>query len=286
MSHLGYIERAAAAVLLWSELLDDSTPAEECATAHDLTGRRDAFRRELREFAEARRPGAAVDKWVQRAFWSAPPKRGQLDDAWKETLCDWVRAMELGDAGGDLELAMRALFADGVRALEELAARRPCVFERVRELIGGAPVAPEILKAPATLVSEDSVLPMYMTDRDLQRVVWCNRSFETFFGLARDQIVGHEMVALQGRFAQMMVPEEAASYLQRQEEVKVAGKNIGRAYIELVVDMALRPWTAGQPTPPWEGRYRVHVNANFVFDRATNVRIGSYCVFFPVRFPG
>ena len=46
---------------------------------------------------------------------------------------------------------------------------------------------------------------------------------------------------------------------------------------------ARRTWTGGQPTPPWEGRYRVHVNANFVYDRATNVRIGSNCVFFPVR---
>ncbi len=153
-----YVHRAAALALVWSELLDDVAPAEECAGLPDLTTRRDQLRRELRTHLERRDPNSGADKWVQRAFWSAPPRRNFLDDKWKEPLLDWVHAMGLApDACSDVILAVRSLFSDGVGAAAQLASRRPDLMAVVTRTLGNN-IDDELCRVAGTHLLEDSFL--------------------------------------------------------------------------------------------------------------------------------
>ncbi len=281
-----YVHRAAALALVWSELLDDVAPAEECTGLPDLTTRRDQLRRELRAHLERRDPHGGADKWVQRAFWSAPPRRNYLDDKWKEVLLDWVDAMGLeADACADVILAVRSLFSDGGGAATELAQRRPDLMHVVTRTLG-SDVDDEICRVAGTHLLEDSLLPMYLTDRELKHLVWTNRSLQALLGMAADEMIRLGFAGTLARFTAMIPPEHQPHFVQRQEEVVFAGRAVGHGYISTVIDLALRPWTHGLATPPWSGVYRIDSHAHFVIDRRTGARLGSMVVMVPRSLAG
>ena len=275
-----YVHRAATLALVWSELLDDMAPAEDCTGLAELTARRDQLRRDLRLFLERTDAASGADKWVQRAFWAAPPKRQVLDDRWKESLLAWVASMDLtAEATHDVVLAVRSLFSDGAPAAAELAKRRPGLAAAVQQGLGASSVEDdEICRVSATHVLEDCYLPMYLTDRALARIVWSNRSFQALLGMAADEVVRVGFQGVLARLGAMVSPDEVSTFVQRQEEVLVAGRVLGRGFISGVVDLDRRTWTHGLPTPPWTGVLRLDAFAHFVLDRKTNARIGSMVV--------
>ena len=281
-----YSSRAAVVILLWTELLDDTPRAEDCRRVEDFRARRDVFRRELRRWLERRRIMDAPEKWVQRMFFTNPPRKGTLDLTWKEALIEWVASLGLSrEAVGDLEAAVRSLFADGESAWTELAARRPGVVERVTTLLEPAPVPSQTLPPliPAQVMLQDAWAPMYMTDANLERVPWANRAFLSLVGLAADRVRGIRLDDLRRFVAQMIPPEELPNFNERQDQVLEAGRVVGRGFISTTVDTHLRPWTVGLETPPWNGRYRVEIYAHFVLDPVTGERLGSLVVWFPTR---
>ncbi|MCC6621164.1 MAG: hypothetical protein IT385_07910 [Deltaproteobacteria bacterium] len=280
-----YVQRAATLALVWSELLDDVGPAETCADHADLVLRRDALRRELRAHLDHGGHGGASDKWVQRAFWSAPPRRGVLDEKWREPLMGFLGAMGLSvEALRDCELATRALFAHGEADADELARRRPGLREVVeRALEASAPTYDPMREVLGVDVLEDALLPAYMTDRELTRIVWSNRSFQALMGLAADEVARLGFQGVLARFTAMIPPEHQPHFVQRQEEVLVAGRSIGRGFIATVIDLGLRPWTHGLATPPWDGVYRVECHAHFVLERRVEERLGSLVLLVPSR---
>lgn len=276
----GYVQRAATLALVWSELLDDVSPAEECANAAELTARRDQLRRELRAHLERGSLGVSADKWVQRAFWSAPPKRGSLDDRWKQPLLEWVAALGLSpESVGDVNLAVRGLFGDN-KATAELATRRPALREAVANALGAGIGDDEIVRLAGTQLFQDSFLPVYLTDRDVQRIVWSNRSLQALLGMAHAELARLGFERVLARFTAMVPPEQQPHFVQRQEEVRYAGQSIGHGYISTVIDLSRRPWTHGLDTPPWRGVYRVESHAHFVTDRR-GARVGSVVVMVP-----
>lgn len=276
-----YVHRAAALALVWSELLDDVAPAEDCTGLPDLMTRRDHLRRDLRSHLEQRDPNAGADKWVQRAFWSAPPRRNHLDDKWKEPLLDWIAAMGLEpEACHDVGLAARSLFSDGAGAASELAQRRPELMTVVARTLSGS-VDDEVCRAAGTHLLEDCYLPMYLTDRDVRHIVWSNRSLQSLLGIAADELTRIGFAGALTRFTAMIPPAHQPHFVQRQEEVVFAGRAIGHGYISTVIDLSLRTWTHGLATPPWSGVYRIESHAHFVMDRRTNARLGSVVVMVP-----
>ncbi len=277
-----YASRAAAVILLWTELLDDMPLAEECASPEAFRARRDLFRRELRRALESRGVMEAPEKWVQRMFLAKPPRRGTLEPAWREPLLEWIHEGEIGrEALVDLDLAVRALFAEGDDADLDLHRRRPALaacIVRVAELIERGP-SPHV--APSQVVLDDCWCPMYMTDADFAYASWANRSFQALIGLAADRLRGMPLPELRKLVESMIPPDELANFTERQDQVLAAGRMVGRGYIATVIDLGRRGWTMGMPTPPWQGRYRVEFHAHFVLD-ANGQRLGSLVVLLPV----
>lgn len=278
-----YASRAAAVILLWTELLDDMPLAEACASPEAFRARRDVFRRELRRSLEARGVMEAPEKWVQRMFLAKPPRRGTLEPAWREPLLEWIHEGEIGsEALFDLDLAVRALFAEGDEADLDLHRRRPALAACIaRVLADPIELGPSPHLAASSVVLDDCWCPMYMTDADFTHTSWANRSFQALIGLAADRLRGMPLAELRRLVESMIPPEELANFTERQDQVLEAGRMVGRGYIATVIDLARRGWTMGMPTPPWQGRYRVELHAHFVLD-AKGQRLGSLVVWLPV----
>ena len=281
-----YVHRAALLALLWTEICDDVPAAEECSQEGDLLARRDMLRRDLRAFLERTDPGGGADKWVQRAFWSAPPRKHCLDARWKPTLQAWVDALELDrESVHDIMLAVRSLFADGSGAFAELITRRPRLMSTLELALGGGLQDDAICRMAGTQLLEDSYLPMYLTDAPVQRIVWSNRSFQAFIGIASDALLRLSFPGLIERCIAMVPPELRGAFQERHEELLVAGHVVGRGFITTTVDLGLRTWVLAQQTPPWEGRYLLECFAHFAMDRRLNQRLGSFVVYHLRRPP-
>jgi hypothetical protein len=279
-----YELRAALAVVLWSELLGDTTGAESCVAESDLLGRRSAFRSALRGFLRGYASVQAPDKWVQRAFWSSPPPGGSLRGEMKDPLLDWVASLGVStDAVRDLDNAVRSLFFDGSSAFEDLVGSRPGLVDTLTPLVlGRLPCAAADWIVGLSQVWGDGILPMYATDARVENLVWMNASFCSFMGIAEDRLRSDGFDSLIHHFRQMVPPEERQAYHELQTRVLAGGAAVGRAHLFTPIDLALRSWTHGQPTPPWSGRVYVNIYAHFLFSLSRE-RLGSLVVYHPQR---
>jgi hypothetical protein len=279
-----WMERAAAVVLLWTELLDETSLAEDCEGPAELLQRRDVTRRDLRRYLERASPIAAPEKWVARTLWNEPPKRGFLDAQHKDILLGWVHSTSLGaEARASLERGVRALFVDGAAEEAALLAARPQLLPTVRRLLtpfDEPRIDADIESVPARLLLADASVPMYLTDPELKRVVWTNRSLQAFIGLARDRLRGMPFDELVGLALSLCTEEERAAYVDAQRRVVQAGRETGYGVIEARVNLDRRTWVLGQPTPPWSGSWWLTAHAHFVMDPVTDRRLGSLVMWF------
>jgi hypothetical protein len=272
-----YRIRAATLVLVWTELLDDVDEAESCAGPDALQRRLELFRRELRGFLL--RVAAPVDdpeKWVQRSFWNAPPRKGALRDDWRPILLEWAASTRLGrEALADVDRAIAALFADGAEAWAALLASRPALLGAVRRCVGDADV-PDPSEWTAPFVVEDLWLPVFFTDGEIDRVVWANASFRAFLGVAPDRVRQLRLPDVAELVGRMSLPGDA-SFNARHDRMLASGRAMGRGVMQCRVDLALRDWVSA-PTPPWSGRYALMAFGHVLFG-PDGRRAGSACVY-------
>ena len=270
-----YEVRAVAAILLFTELDDESSPAEDCVDAREFEERRERARASLKAHLEQHASMAAPDRWVRRAFLSNPPRRGHLDGEWKEPLVEWVLALGLSrEARRDLEDAVRSLFSDGLAAWSDLARRRPALTATARRLLRLDDVRRPALDLKVTEALSDSIVPAYVTCPDVHHIIWTNRAMQALFGQTADRFRRMTVQDLVDLTAALANEADRDRFVSRQEAVLEAGRMVGRGHMEVVIDLERRDWLRGVDTPPFRGRLHLTAQAHVILDDQDE-RVGS-----------